>query len=803
MFYKIASLMLNLGKTSDSTGEVFISQPDANKESLGGRLFILIEINSKKSQALKIINFLTNNLNYNYYQNEKIILRERINSLRVEHIFETTIAKTNKEFIEFMSREKIKINRKSLNITAGIIHENNLYFSNSGNNKALLIFKEKEQKRKSQINKNNNESNYKIVKIGDSKLEDSRHNASENKINKGVNNYSEAKQLINQNNFKKIFSDVISGSLPTNGYFLLTNEALLEYLSNKQLIEIVTNLPPTSASEQIKNLLNKVNTYIPFLSILIKNTVGLDLVSQENKVIKDITSTPKDSISGLNNAEDETERLLAPSGVINFKKWAGVSGRLFKLGLNKLYSLFYRPTDNLNNAKKEYFLKDKIFFKKKPSLLSVNRIFLLIKTILFFLINLIFYFFKIITSKKKLKEALGEFILLLVAIRNKFKSIKNWFYRLSKKSKILLSISSLCLVIFIINLVVINAKNNNIKERLILDNTIKIIEQKQNQIDANLLYDNEDGAIKILKEAEELYVKLPQETEEQIEIYNNLLKKHEAQLEKIRHVVKLENINEIGDFFNLNSHAEISNIALLNNTIYASDKTQKTIYILNIEKNLITAITDIEKPIISLLYPSEDKNGNIYYLNNSSIIRLDSTAKELFNVSINLGVESTKITAMASFNNRLYLVDSNNNQIYRFNKLGNNFGEKENWIKEKTDLSQAVSLSIDGQIYVLNKNGEVLKYLKGQAENFELDLIEPNFENPTKIKVSQELEFIYILEPVNKRLAIFDKTGDFIMQYKSDNFNDLKDFIVDEKTKMIYFLNKTSVYEVEGTHFKN
>ena len=42
------------------------------------------------------------------------------------------------------------------------------------------------------------------------------------------------------------------------GYFIFANEALPEYLSREQLINIITTLPPISAVEQIKNLLKVV-----------------------------------------------------------------------------------------------------------------------------------------------------------------------------------------------------------------------------------------------------------------------------------------------------------------------------------------------------------------------------------------------------------------------------------------------------------------------------------------------------------------------------------------------------------------
>ena len=97
-------------------------------------------------------------------------------------------------------------------------------------------------------------------------------------------------------------------------------------------------------------------------------------------------------------------------------------------------------------------------------------------------------------------------------------------------------------------------------------------------------------------------------------------------------------------------------------------------------------------------------------------------------------------------------------------------------------------MAIDGEIYVLKNTGEVKKFLKGSQQDFQLDIIDPKFEEVDKIIISPNLDYIYILEKKNKRLAIFSKKGAFIMQYKLETMHNLKDFTVDEKNQEIYFL---------------
>jgi hypothetical protein len=70
----------------------------------------------------------------------------------------------------------------------------------------------------------------------------------------------------------------------------------------------------------------------------------------------------------------------------------------------------------------------------------------------------------------------------------------------------------------------------------------------------------------------------------------------------------------------------------------------------------------------------------------------------------------------------------------------------------------------------------------------------------TKLTISEDQDYIYIFEPTGKRLVVFNKNGNFVNQYTSNRFDNLRDFQVDEKNKKIYFLNSASVYSIEAVH---
>ncbi|MCK5021617.1 MAG: hypothetical protein KAR54_00005 [Candidatus Pacebacteria bacterium] len=752
MHYKIAQLSLSPGRNASTSGDVFVAQPDSTKEDLAGKLFIIIEIENSNAKDLKIINFLIDNLNHNYYNSEKILLRERISSLKVEHIFEAALAKTNKSFNAFLESNKFSINPNSINATAGIIHKDDLYLANRGKNKALLIYKKKNKD-------SQEESTYSSVNIFNEPDQNDKTTAS-------------------VNNLKKLFSNVISGKIPENGQFIISNEALPEYLSSKQIIDISSTLPPMSAVEQIKNTLAKINTYISFFGILIKS-------SKSHQEYRQTTSSQgaENSIINLNKTEEKTENLLTPSGSINIKKWLKWPSLLIK---NKKTSS--------QHAEQSLGLKDRILVKKNPLNFKIGKkIFGIIKNIFIYIINFLFFIFKTCLSRQKLSTFLRN-------LKENGKNLKEKITILNKKNKFLIIIFSFFILLFIINIGLQKKEEIKEEEEKNYQELNILIEQKQNQAEANLLYSNDKGALEAYEEVKKLLEELPQETEEQIQKHEIFKEKYDQFLAKIRKITKIQS-EEISNFNNLIKDANPDNIisSLGNNKIYAGDSAQKSIYILDTLNNSATILAELARPISSLLYPAKSDSGQIYYYNNNNIINFDIASETLgeLNIALNQG----SIASADTYNNRLYLLDTNQGQILRFNRNGQSFSAPYAWSQANSDLKEALDMSIDGNIYVLLKNGEVVKFLRGETIDFKLELVDPPLSNPTKILSPMESDYLYILEPENSRVIVYDKEGEFQIQYQADNLKNIKDFQIDENNKTIYFLDNSSVYKAEMIHF--
>ena len=102
-------------------------------------------------------------------------------------------------------------------------------------------------------------------------------------------------------------------------------------------------------------------------------------------------------------------------------------------------------------------------------------------------------------------------------------------------------------------------------------------------------------------------------------------------------------------------------------------------------------------------------------------------------------------------------------------------------------------MAIDGSIYFVS-NGTIFKYNSGAKQDFNLGV--SALSDNTKIYTENGMTNLYVLDPGNRRILILDKTGSVIQTLTSGQFNDLKDFSVDEKNKSIFVLNNNQLLRV-------
>lgn len=553
----------------------------------------------------------------------------------------------------------------------------------------------------------------------------------------------------------KIFNYTFSGQIKDSDKILITTESLTDYISLDKIKKTISTLPPTSSIAHFTNILQATPPDISFFGIIItapqiKETEEIPSVPAKLS----IPQTSKSSLDQLLSTQQETEKILKKPSFLKSIK-------------DKVISQEIAPA---KKGTKQRIVRQRTTFKKP---ITVN---LLEKSKK--IINLLFF-----------AEARRRgWANLLTKFTRSFKKIN----KLSKANKIFLLITIILLLLFTQNLIWQSQKRSRMVDEQKYIEFIQQIEEKQHSIEASLIYNDTTRARQLLTEINQLLANLPRDSKERITKHQKLTRTTQEMYEKVWKVVNIIEPIVLFDFREINLGAQIFEIALKDNFLYGINSTNQ-LFLFNLDDNNSSVKEDFNYNLKNLALTPQ--NLLIGHSLEKRFYSLDQDRLSEINVS-DLD-SSNQINDLTFFLDKMYLLDRNAKQIYRYTNYNNNFQAKRNWVKEDLPIDQAVSIIVDGYIYALLENGEILKMAAGKKQNFPKIIAEPALTSPIKIYTTSESDYLYILDPANKRFLIVDKeNAELKNQYYSDKFNDLKDFVIDEANNKVYLLNGSQVMVV-------
>lgn len=147
----------------------------------------------------------------------------------------------------------------------------------------------------------------------------------------------------------------------------------------------------------------------------------------------------------------------------------------------------------------------------------------------------------------------------------------------------------------------------------------------------------------------------------------------------------------------------------------------------------------------------------------------------------------------------IYILDKSANMIYRFPGSTDGFGSKSEWIAPgiEPDFSKVIDMTIDGSIWTLSTTGKVAKFTLGSPQTISLKGLPDSLDNPTAIYTNEENKNVYVLDRSRSRVIVLDKTGEFIIQYVSDQIKDAKDLVVSESQGRLILLNGPKLLTID------
>lgn len=168
----------------------------------------------------------------------------------------------------------------------------------------------------------------------------------------------------------------------------------------------------------------------------------------------------------------------------------------------------------------------------------------------------------------------------------------------------------------------------------------------------------------------------------------------------------------------------------------------------------------------------------------SSAVTADSTWKPTVDV--------------APFSKFVYFLDPSGNQIWKYERRDSGFTVPEAWVTDQTDLTAARSFAIDGNIYVLTSNGEIIKLYRGTRVNYEVKGIPDGSLEGDVLFTNEDSTEIFVLDRANKTVFVFDK-GENEAVYKKQIVIENTEALVDlyAREGRLFVLGEQKIYEIK------
>lgn len=165
-----------------------------------------------------------------------------------------------------------------------------------------------------------------------------------------------------------------------------------------------------------------------------------------------------------------------------------------------------------------------------------------------------------------------------------------------------------------------------------------------------------------------------------------------------------------------------------------------------------------------------------------------------------------KPQAIGGYFGNLYVLDPLLNRLLKYVPVDNTYtSPPSDYISPAVDvdLTGAVDLAIDGNMYILMADGRVVKFYRGEPQPFPMYGLPGAMRSPTSIFVSGPQKpdapgYVYVADAGNNRVLQFDKNGNFLRQFQDkpgeNRFQNLRGLYVDEERGRMLLLSGRTLW---------
>jgi hypothetical protein len=164
--------------------------------------------------------------------------------------------------------------------------------------------------------------------------------------------------------------------------------------------------------------------------------------------------------------------------------------------------------------------------------------------------------------------------------------------------------------------------------------------------------------------------------------------------------------------------------------------------------------------------------------------------------------------AVMGYYGRLYVLDPEANLVLKYVLTNSGYASQSSYLSHgpAPDLSSAVDLAIDGNLFILQSDGVILKYEEGAPVSFVQSNLDVPVADPKAFCATGFMDedgYVYVADAGNQRIVQFSKAGDFVRQFRGTEeapMDDLRSVFVLEDKRELYFINGHQLYLFKLPH---
>jgi hypothetical protein len=717
-----------------------ITEPSVPEEKAKGYFFVIGEINNGSSAFLSKLNEAFNNAQTTYYQET---------GSKNEEVFETVLKNLNQHI-------KLFKDGGDINCAIGAVTQKEIIFSFAGNSPILLFYK-----------KNGTET-FGTMELGSLTSNPTPEQTNEN-----------------------LFSQLVQGKISPTDFLFLGTHHLKDFFSNERLEKTLTTRSVEQSCQHIENVLRQLNSTYSFGGLIIHGQTPTPQFPTEMKSAQPNLPKSTQSLKNFFNTEKSTSETLSPKF-----NYPGIS-RPNTPNQSSPFELQGKPKENRVPVLSLHPTGDSSTLHQPKTILYLKKTGKILFAILTFLWHFLMGFF----------HHIGLVGIAIINYKNQRRTVvENWQKQLHSYrenirqlpliTKILVLVCVLLMAIFAGSILSFKRTQLKNEKNKAYQGQLNFIKTKKDNAESALIYSDKNSALAELKAAQNSLSQLSCKTADEKKNCQQI----QSQLDQIS--AKIKNVTVVNPVILTSLNAQNTNnealrLIKIGNSLLAYNTTNSTILSYNLTTNETTptSANATNSGYKEASVPNQENYA--VFLNSQNQVTIYDAAKNAFKDSpISYPASGNKISSLLMYNGRLYTLDTARNQIYRHDLANDAFSLGMPWIKQPTDLQTASSLTIDGDVYVLKTTGEVLKLTKGIPQPFNLETIDPPLSEGWKIWTYNELKYLYILDPTQKRILIFDKTGKLKTQVTATEFKKPMDMVIDEENKIGFVTDGNQIYKI-------